>query len=268
MISGVDFKYRHKLLCNGWNPFRFMSKKDYFSGHSKLYAAFRPTYPVELFDFIFTHIQRFDLAWDCATGNGQVAGELSNHFKQVCATDISQQQLDHAVQVKNISYSLQAAEQTNFNAEQFDLITVGQAMHWFDLDKFYAEVKRVSKKDGLLAVWGYAVCSVNPAIDAIFLDFYNTTVGPYWDNARKLVEDEYQTIPFPFQEIKTPRFFIKVEWTLEQFTGYLSSWSATQKFIKDKKYDPVPDVFKVFQPLWTGKKVVSFPVFLRLGKMM
>ena len=244
-----------------------MSKKDYFSGHSKLYAAFRPTYPEDLYSFIFKHVKSFDSAWDCATGNGQVAGELAKHFKQVHATDISQQQLDNAVLANNISYSLQSAEHTNFNNKQFDLVTVGQAMHWFDLEKFYLEVKRVAKKEGLLAVWGYAVCSVDPAIDKIFLNFYNNIVGPYWDSARKLVEEEYESLPFPFQQIETPRFYIKAEWTLDQFTGYLSTWSATQKYMKDKNHDPVQNVMKTLKPLWLGKKIVAFPVFLKLGRV-
>jgi SAM-dependent methyltransferase len=241
--------------------------KDYFSGHSKLYAAFRPTYPDELYSFLFRHVKHFDSAWDCATGNGQVAHVLAKKFKQVQATDISQQQLDQAVQAENIFYSAQSAEKTNFQDEQFDLITVGQAMHWFDTEKFYAEVKRVAKKDAVLAVWGYAICSVNTEIDKHFNHFYNHVVGPYWDSARKLVEEEYKSVPFPFAQIETPKFFIKTEWTLEEFTGYLRTWSATQKFIKDKNYNPVPEIAELLKPLWNEKEVVSFPVFMKLGRV-
>ena len=241
--------------------------KDYFSGHSKLYATFRPTYPDDLYSFIFKHVKNFDSAWDCATGNGQVARVLANHFRQVHATDISQQQLDNAVQAKSISYSVQGAEKTTFSDNQFDLITVGQALHWFDLEKFYNEVNRVAKKDALLAVWGYAVCKVNKQVDEHFYHFYNHVVGPYWDSARKLVEEEYKNIPFPFDQISTPKFSIDVEWTLEEFAGYLTTWSATQKFIKDKNYNPVLEVVKLMQPCWNEKEKVSFPVFLKLGRI-
>ena len=241
--------------------------KDYFSGHSKLYASFRPTYPEDLYAFVFKHVKNLDTAWDCATGNGQVAQVLAKHFKQVEATDISQQQLDNAVQVKNIHYSAQVAEKTAFADNTFDLITVGQAMHWFDLDKFYSEVNRVAKKDALLAVWGYAVCSVSPNVDEHFNHFYNHVVGPYWDSARRMVEEEYKNLPFPFEQIETPRFSIQVEWTLEEFAGYLTTWSATQKFIKDKDYNPVPEVVKLIQPYWNEKEKVTFPVFLKLGRL-
>jgi ubiquinone/menaquinone biosynthesis C-methylase UbiE len=244
-----------------------MSKKDFFSGHAKLYATFRPTYPKELYQFIFEHIREFSTAWDCATGNGQVAQHLVQRFTKVFATDISKQQLDNAVKADNIIYSLQPAENTDFPNQSFDLITVGQALHWFDLDKFYTEVKRVAKPDALLAVWGYALCTVSPEIDKHFLHFYHHIVGPYWDSARRMVEEEYRTVPFPFREIKTPTFKIQVEWTLEEFGGYLITWSATQKFIKDKNYDPVPGVMKVIQPYWHEKEKITFPVFLKLGRV-
>lgn len=244
-----------------------MSTKDYFSSHSKLYATFRPTYPDDLYSFIFKHVKNFDAAWDCATGNGQVAQVLAKHFKQVEATDISQPQLDNAHQAENIFYSVAPAEKTPFNDNQFDLITVGQALHWLDLEKFYNEVKRVAKKDALLAVWGYAVCKVNPQVDEHFYHFYHHVVGPYWDNARKLVEEEYSNVPFPFDQITAPKFSINVEWTLEEFAGYLTTWSATQKFIKDKNYNPVPEVVKLIQPYWNQKEKVTFPVFLKLGRI-
>lgn len=246
-----------------------MAAKDYFSHHSKTYATFRPTYPDALYKFVYSHLNENEKAWDCATGNGQVAQELSRHFKKVYATDISQQQIDHGYQAANIIYSVSPAEQTSFPDQEFDLVTVGQALHWFELDKFYSEVRRVSKPSGLLAVWGYALLSINPEIDRHFMHFYNDVVGPYWDSARKLVEDEYRTIVFPFDEIAGPRFSIDVEWNRDQFAGYLSSWSATQKFIKSKNLDPVPDFINSMKTLWDDqeRKRVSFPVFLRLGRV-
>lgn len=244
-----------------------MSKKDFFSGHAKLYATFRPTYPKELYEFIFEHVREFSTAWDCATGNGQVAQHLSQHFKKVLATDISPQQLDNAIKSDNIIYSVQPAENTDFPNQAFDLITVGQALHWFDLEKFYTEVKRVAKPDSLLAVWGYALCTVSPEIDTHFLHFYHHIVGPYWDSARKMVEEEYRTVSFPFLEIKTPTFKIQVTWTLEQFLGYLSTWSATQKYIKENGHDPLPDILEEIKPHWKDVLTVTFPVFLKLGRV-
>jgi len=244
-----------------------MSKKDFFSGHAKLYATFRPTYPKELYEFIFEHVREFSTAWDCATGNGQVAQHLSQHFKKVLATDISPQQLDNAIKYDNIIYSIQPAENTDFPNQTFDLITVGQALHWFDLEKFYTEVKRVAKPNSLLAVWGYSRCTVSPEIDKHFHHFYHHIVGPYWDSARKMVEEEYRTVSFPFPEIKTPTFTIQAAWSLVQFLGYLSTWSATQKYIKANGHDPVPDILEKIKLHWNDVLTVTFPVFLKLGRV-
>src|SRR5688572_5337465 len=134
--------------------------KDYFSSQSKAYASFRPTYPKALYDFIFRHVSTKGTAWDCATGNGQVASYLSGYFDEVYATDISQQQLDQADKKKNVFYSITPAERTAFENDQFDLITVAQALHWFDRDKFYAEAVRVAKPNAILAVWGYAMLHI------------------------------------------------------------------------------------------------------------
>jgi SAM-dependent methyltransferase len=243
--------------------------KDYFSGqaHAKLYATFRPVYPENLYRFIFAHLNGHTAAWDCATGNGQVAEQLSQHFKQVYATDISQQQIVNAHQAPNITYTVAPAEKTGFQDHQFDLITVAQALHWFNSDAFYNEARRLLKPNGLLAVWGYSLCKVNNDIDPIFLDFYRITVGPYWDAARRLVEEEYRSIPFPFKQIDAPTFTIKVTWTLDQYTGYLSTWSATQKFIQEKGFDPIPTLIPSLTKHWppTDQKEVRFPIFLKLG---
>lgn len=242
--------------------------KDYFSTQSKAYATFRPTYPKELYDFIFSEVKEKKSAWDCATGNGQVAKYLSAYFESIYATDISQQQLAHASKGSNIFYNVSPAEKTSFNDNQFDLITVAQALHWFDRDRFYEEAKRVGKQGSLLAVWGYALLYIEPAIDEMIMHFYNDIVGPYWDDARRLVEQEYRSIAFPFEEIQTPSFSIKVQWTIDQLGGYFTSWSATQKFIKEKGFDPVEPFIASLRNHWsTEARTVSFPIFSRLGRI-
>ncbi len=246
-----------------------MSKKDYFSGHSKLYATFRPTYPAALYQVIFKHLQSRSSAWDCATGNGQVAQYLSAHFDKVYATDISQQQLDNAYQARNILYSVAAAEKTEFSDQRIDLITVAQALHWFTAEDFYKEVNRVAKPGALLAIWGYNVLSISPEVDRIIEDFYINTTGPYWDERRKLIDDGYQTIPFPFEKISFPKIEMETAWSLEHLTGYLSTWSATQKFIKVNGFDPVIPVYEKLKSYWKkGElKETRFPLFGKIGRV-
>jgi ubiquinone/menaquinone biosynthesis C-methylase UbiE len=241
--------------------------KDLFSGHARQYAAFRPVYPAALYEFIFSLVKEKNTAWDCATGNGQVAKVLAGHFKEVCATDISQQQLNNAFQATNIDYSLASAEKTTFPDNFFDLITVGQALHWFDFDKFFAEVKRVGKVGGVLAIWGYNLLQIEPELDTIIHDFYKNIVGSYWESERKHVDDKYQSISFPFDEIQLPDFQISISWTLDDLANYLTTWSSVQKFIRQQGANPV-DVLKTkLAEIWheNEKKQFSFPLFGRIG---
>ena len=246
-----------------------MEKKDYFSSQARAYAQFRPSYPDELYQFILGHVTGRSRAWDCATGNGQVARSLAGYFAHVEATDISRQQLENAFRMPNVDYAVCPAEQSPFADHQFDLITVAQALHWFDLGRFYGEVKRTAKPGGLLAVWGYGLLTVNPVIDKLFLDFYENTVGSFWDDARRQVENHYRDVSFPFTEISCPEFHMGVEWTFEQFIGYLSSWSATQKYIREHGTDPLAGFTKSMKAHWPEGELrsVTFPIFMKLGRI-
>lgn len=239
--------------------------KDLFSSHATQYAAFRPTYPKELYAYLFSQVKNFDSVWDAGTGNGQVARDLSKKFKNVFATDISSKQIENAVCAENIFYSV-AAETTSFPEKSFDLVCVAQAIHWFDREKFYNEVKRVAKRRALLAIWGYGLLNVDERIDPIIKEFYKNIVGPYWDKERRLIDEEYQTIAFPFDEIKAPPFSFSFEWSLEELHGYLTTWSAVQKFMKEKNYNPVDHLVEKIKPHWhTAKLTVDFPLFARIG---
>jgi ubiquinone/menaquinone biosynthesis C-methylase UbiE len=243
--------------------------KDNFSAQSEQYVKFRPTYPNELYQFLLSLVKTKDKAWDCGTGNGQVAQELSKHFKEVYATDISEKQIKNAIQRANIFYKVESAERTSFLDKSFDLITVAQAIHWFDFDAFYKEVTRVIKPNGILAVIGYGLLSINKDTDAIINRFYREVTGPYWDKERKYIDEHYQTIPFPFKEIESPQLYNSYEWSLEQLIGFLDTWSAVQHFIKANKQNPVELVYKDLQQAWgiNSTKTVRFPILLRIGKL-
>lgn len=242
--------------------------KDNFSAQAPTYGAFRPHYPEALYRFLYEQILHFNRAWDCGTGNGQVASKLSEKFIQVEATDISQNQLNQAVPKPNISYSLARAEEAIFQDNYFDLITVAQAIHWFDFEAFYPEVIRVAKPGAMLAVWGYGLLQINPEIDVLFFDFYENKIGLYWDAERNLVDEKYASIPFPFAaEIKMPDLEIIVSWTFDQFIGYMNSWSSVQHYIKKHGHNPVDVFAQTIKHLWPGTdiKQVRFPLFGRLA---
>ena len=265
------------------NPSQF---KDLFSSRSKEYATSRPKYPKALFEFLVGLVPRRNLAWDCATGNGQAAVCLSEYFEKVIASDASKEQIANAKQRNNIRYEVFPAERTNLAHNSVDLITIAQALHWFDLDDFYKEARRVLRKDdngsggiggssggdgGVIAAWAYGLHSVSPEIDTIVHLLYEDIVGPYWPKERKIVENRYEDIPFPFQEIDTPAFRIELDWNLSELIGYLYTWSSVQKFIEKNDSDPVKQIYDDLASAWGEKQIwqkrrVVWPIHMKVGR--
>jgi len=244
------------------------SPKDKFSSQSSTYKKFRPTYPDELYDAILKTVKSRNECWDCGTGNGQVAVELSKHFKKVYAADLSKKQIDNAEKRENIFYSVGTAEKTEFEDNKFDLITLAQAAHWFNMEAFNTEMRRVSKNGGIVCVWGYGLLRINDPINKLIDKFYNDIIGPYWDPERRHIENEYDSLNFDFNELDTPKdLFIKIRWTLREFEGYLNSWSSVQNYKELKKENPVTWMMDNLKKLWgeNVQKEVRFPIFMKMG---
>lgn len=245
-----------------------MQFKDHFSTRSPDYAKYRPHYPAALFEYLALVTTQHKRAWDCATGNGQAALGLAAFFEEVIGTDASAAQIESASQHERITYRVAIAEQTGIDSGSVDLVTVAQALHWFDFGPFYAEVKRVLKPAGVLAVWAYNLLEIAPPIDAIINEFYRATVGPYWPPERQLLEDGYQSIPFPFRELNPPLIQMEARWNLSDLSGYIHTWSATKRFTTARGFDPVPDLANDLLPLWgtpEEEKLVRWPLTLRVG---
>ncbi|MEP7107886.1 MAG: class I SAM-dependent methyltransferase [Ferruginibacter sp.] len=244
-------------------------QKDNFSNQADLYAKYRPGYPPALYSFLFSLVVNKQTAWDCGTGNGQVALELSKIFEKVFATDISEQQIKNAAQNENLFYHVERAEHTSFMDNSFDLITVAQAIHWFDFDPFYKEVTRTVKPGGILAVIGYGLIRIDGDADKMIDDFYYNIIGTFWDKERKYVDENYQTIPFPFREIQAPSLNNTFHWTMEELLGYLETWSAVRHYMKAHSQNPVSLFKENLQKIWSpgSAKKVQFPVLLRVARI-
>ena len=242
--------------------------KDLFSKQSDLYARYRPTYPKELYEYILSFVKEKNTAWDCATGNGQAAVVLADHFKKVIATDISAAQIDKAIRKENIEYRVCPAESTPFVENTFDLVTVAQAYHWIKWKEFKKEVARVCKPGALIAIWTYYRNTTgDKKVDDTVYNFYETITKPYWDYERKYVEEKYSTVEFDYDPLPVKDFETIVEWKREDMLGYIGSWSAIQKFIKTNGYSPVPMIEEEINKLWPEGEVkkVIFPIYLKLG---
>ncbi|MEJ2155480.1 MAG: class I SAM-dependent methyltransferase [Desulfobacteraceae bacterium] len=244
--------------------------KDYFSNNSANYSKFRPVYPDALFDYLAGIAPSSALAWDCATGSGQAAQKLARRFSRVIATDASSEQLRKAKPVDNIAYRVAPAEKAPFPDNAVDLITVAQALHWFDIELFFREAKRVLKTDGVIAVWTYNLLTIEPALDKIINGFYENVLGPYWPPERVMVEDGYRDISFPFQKLLCPAFSMSASWSLNELLGYLGTWSAVKQYRDKMGSDPLDIIRNDLAAQWGApdrRYHVDWPLSVRVGSL-
>jgi ubiquinone/menaquinone biosynthesis C-methylase UbiE len=247
-----------------------VSFADHFSGVSAAYAAFRPRYPDALFDCLAGAAPAREAAWDCATGNGQAALGLARHFARVIATDASDAQIAHATPHPRITYRVAVADRCGLGDRSVDLVTVAQAAHWLDRPRFYAEAQRVLRPAGVIALWSYWDFTIAPEIDPILRAFHKETVGPFWPPERKLTEERYRTIDFPFAEFPVPELWIEQDLTLDQVAGYIRTWSATRGFVERRGHDPVNALVAELAPVWgdPGRpRLARWPLAVRAGRV-
>lgn len=247
-----------------------MSYQDQFSRQAPAYARYRPGYPAALFDWLASIAPGGERAWDCGTGSGQAAIGLAERFAEVIATDASAEQIGHAVPHEHLLYRVAPAEHSGIPDATVDLVTVAQAVHWFDFDRFYAEVERVLRPNGVIAVWSYHLSQSDPSIDALLHRFYFEILGPYWSPRIALVNDLYRTLPFPFEEIDPPQLTVEALWRLDELAGYLGSWSATQRFREMNGRDPIMEIRDELERAWGAPEQprrLTFPLAIRAGRV-
>jgi SAM-dependent methyltransferase len=251
-----------------------ITSRDLFSKQSKEYSISRPTYPKSLFDFLLDLANRKELAWDCATGNGQAAVALSKYFRKVIASDISEKQIENAKRTEsNVRYEVFPAEKaTVIEDSSVDLITIAQALHWFNFEEFYKEAKRVLRKDGgVIAAWAYGLHSISPEIDKVTSHLYEDILGKYRPKEWKYIENRYEDLPFPFLQIPTPQFEIRLNWNFSELVDYLHTWSSVQKFLEENNNrDPLEEIRGKLEELWgdvKGIRQVVWPIYLKVGRI-
>ena len=244
--------------------------KDHFSLGSEAYATYRPSYPAALFACLADLAPDKNSAWDCATGTGQAALALTAHFDRVIATDASRAQLKRAVKHERIAYRQAAAEESSLPNASQDLVTVGQALHWFDLDRFYAEIRRVLKPRVLIAAWCYNLLRITPELDEVIDRLYAEIVGEFWPVERRHVETGYRDLPFPFESISVPSFAMEAEWTRAHLLGYLGTWSAVKRYKTAHGIDPIEEIRPQLERRWPQQglcKRVYWPLNVLAGRV-
>ncbi|MFN0177669.1 MAG: class I SAM-dependent methyltransferase [Gemmatimonadales bacterium] len=242
--------------------------QDHFSERAAGYATYRPTYPDDLFEWLASRAPSRRLAWDCATGSGQAVAGLARRFERVVATDASADQLKNARPFPNVEYRVARAEASELEAGSVDLITVAQALHWFDHGTFFAEVGRVARPGAIVAAWMYNLMQVSPEFDQILARFYSETVGPFWPGERVYVDQGYRTVSIPFRELAPPPFEMEADWSFDHLLGYLRTWSAVARYAKARGDDPVALVAPELARHWGAPDLVRrvcWPIALRVA---
>jgi SAM-dependent methyltransferase len=242
---------------------------DHFSHQAADYAKYRPTYPAALFDWLREQVPATGMAWDCACGNGQATLALAERFAHVIATDLSTAQLAQAPARPNIEWRVATAEANGLADQSVELVTVAQALHWFDLPRFWSEVRRVLQPGGVIAVWSYGVATYpTAALTEVCDDFYRQTLGNYWPPERALVEAGYAQLTFPFAEITPPALALEASWSLPELLGYFSSWSATTRYRQATGHDPLSALREQLAPLYPSTPApIRWPLSLRVGRV-
>ena len=242
---------------------------DHFSRVSVGYAAHRPHYPDALFDRLAALAPGRRLVWDCATGTGQAALGLAGRFERVIATDASTRQVRSGEAHPRVRYAATQAEGAGLRSACADAVTVAQALHWLDLDRFYPEARRVLVPGGLVAVWTYGRHTVDAGpIDREVDRFYGDVVGPYWPPERRWVEAGYAGLPFPFRDLAVEAPPMTEHWTLGQVLGYIATWSAVVRYRETTGVDPMLELADRLAPLWPAdeRRRIRWALTVRAGR--
>jgi SAM-dependent methyltransferase len=249
-----------------------MTYEDHYSAHASDYARHRPRYPQELFAWLRSISGGHALAWDAGTGNGQVAGALAEHFDRVVASDASAEQLTHAVPHERVEYRNEPADRSSLGAGAVDLITAGAAAHWFDLDGFYGEVRRVAKSGAVVALFSYGPRDfvTGGGIDPIVERFQEEILGRYWPERIQYVHDRYATLPFPFETIAVPPFAMTAEWNVDEALAFLDTWSASRRYFEDRGTRATDEIRAELARAWGDphtRRPFRCPLFFKVGRV-
>jgi SAM-dependent methyltransferase len=249
---------------------RELTVSDYFSPLARRYALFRPAYPEELFDWLAALAPRRRLAWEAGAGSGQATRGLAARFERVVATDSSAAQLREAPELPDVEYRVTAAESSGLEPACADLVAAAQALHWFDIPRFWEEARRVLSPRGAIAVWTYGNARLgNPVLDRQFGRFREEVVGAWWPPQRALVEDRYRSLDFPFAEIAAPPFRMEASLTLDELLGYVETWSAVTRYRAGAGGDPLALLRSALAPGWGAReqrRSVTWPLSVRAGR--
>ncbi len=241
---------------------------NWFSQGGNNYANFRPQYPKDLIDYLLSLVSNKNVLLDVGCGNGQISKMMTPYFKTTLGLDSSLNQLLNAITF-DAFYVCANAEQLPIKSASTDLIVVAQAAHWFNLDSFYQEVNRVLLKNGILALVSYGEIILDSDLNLYFSKFYYQDIYKYWPPQRRLVDSGYADIAFPFDDLDYPKIEINYYWDLNQFLGYILTWSAIKNMAQQGHIHLFDTFARNLAAIWgppESKRLISWPINMRVGR--
>lgn len=241
---------------------------NWFDAGGAAYALYRPDYPGELAQYLADIAPARHLAVDVGCGSGQFTRQLAAGFDAVIGLDPSADQIAHAQPHERVRYARAPAENLGLDDHSANLITAAQAAHWFDLPRFYAEARRIAAPGAVLALISYGVARLDPDLDERFQRFYTEEIGPFWPPERRLVDEGYREIDFPFPAMTPPRIDILRQWSASEFLGYISTWSAVRHARQAGREALLTDFSRDLLSLWGDPetpRTITWPIAMRLG---
>ncbi len=246
-----------------------MDFKDHFSQAAARYATYRPSYPPALADFLADLAPGHALAWDAGCGSGQLSAVLAGRFRRVVATDASAAQLERAAAHPRVEYRLAPADASGLPDGAADLAAAAQAAHWFDLERYYGEVRRVARAGAVVALVAYGRMRVGPDVDGVIGRFYTDVLGRHWPPERRHVDEGYRSLPFPFAEMVAPALEIRVDWVLAELVGYIGTWSGVRALERAGGGAAHEAFRRRLAAAWGAEdtaRTVRWPLALRVGR--
>ncbi len=195
-----------------------MNEKQLFSGHAESYTKGRPTYATELIDFLFDEVgmKANSKIADIGAGTGIFSKQLLSKGCNVFCVEPNEDMrnaLGQNVQAyKNFTIIDGDAENTKLDNSSVDFITAAQAFHWFSVDKFLIESKRILKPDGIsVLVWNSRKdCEFNRENHCVFKKFCPRFKG--FSGGIEQIEElisKYFNGSFDYKEFDNPLFYNK-----------------------------------------------------------
>lgn len=239
-----------------------MNSTQRFSSRVENYIKYRPRYPQAVVDLLRCECQLTPASVIADIGSG--TGILTEMFLQignsVFAIEPNKEMREAAERLLGSNTNFRSvaatAEATTLTDRSVDIITAGQAFHWFDRDKSRAEFLRILKPGGwVVLIWNDRNISERPFFKA-YENLLVTYGTDYEAVGHKHVDAEIIGSFFGALPFKQTQFPNQQEFDLEGLQGRLMSSSYAPEPGHPKHAPMLNALDKIFKEYQSAGKVI------------